>query len=535
MKVRNIILMALSCASFTLQAQGVMDAVKYSQTDILGSARYMSMAGAFGALGGDVSAISLNPAGIGVFRSSEIMTTLNLSTTYTSATNSAGVSKDSDINFMFNNFGYVGTLNTSNNSGWANFNVGFSYNKIASFNRSYKTSYNNIGTSLTNYIAEVTNYDIEQNGAIPPSDMVNDKNPETPYFDTNIPWLTTLAYNGFLIDPVDNGGNAYTGFFSPSLGDKANANLLMRESGDVSEYAISVGGNYGHRFYIGATVGLIDLRYTMRSEYGENITFQDGSNASISHTGSFALRNYLSTKGNGVNFKLGIIARPTDNLRLGFAVHTPTAYEALDYYDATLDYTKMGFDSGNGQAITGTTYTPADVYSSYYLNTPWRIMGSAAYTIGKKGLISVDYEFTGYKDTKLSDYVGDLPATYLMGEQLLNGNTIKVGGEYRVTPQLSARVGYALQMSPIASSVLNQELVVETAGTVTQYTLDRDTHYYTCGLGYRYGSVYADLAYVRKENDQDLLPFSPINGLFPEVTKLATATNSFALTVGYKF
>ena len=46
-----------------------------------GTARFMSMGGAFTALGGDISTLSQNPAGIGVFRTSEMMSNLRAALT----------------------------------------------------------------------------------------------------------------------------------------------------------------------------------------------------------------------------------------------------------------------------------------------------------------------------------------------------------------------------------------------------------------------------------------------------------------------
>src|SRR5674536_391977 len=59
-------------------AQNVDDALRYSQSFYGGTARFMSMGGAFTALGGDISSLSQNPAGLGVFRSSEITLTPQL-------------------------------------------------------------------------------------------------------------------------------------------------------------------------------------------------------------------------------------------------------------------------------------------------------------------------------------------------------------------------------------------------------------------------------------------------------------------------
>lgn len=50
-------------------AQTTIDGMSISQSDMRGTARYMSMAGAFTALGGDLSSLNQNPAGLGIYRS----------------------------------------------------------------------------------------------------------------------------------------------------------------------------------------------------------------------------------------------------------------------------------------------------------------------------------------------------------------------------------------------------------------------------------------------------------------------------------
>ena len=90
-------------------AQAAVDAYQLSHSDLRGTARFMSMGGAFTALGGDMSTLNQNPAGIGIYRSSEIGLTLNLN--FQSATTEAqGVKMTDDhTKFTFNNFGYIGT------------------------------------------------------------------------------------------------------------------------------------------------------------------------------------------------------------------------------------------------------------------------------------------------------------------------------------------------------------------------------------------------------------------------------------------
>lgn len=532
--VKNIALaLLLAVVPTSLWAQGEIDAFNYSLPELSGTARYVSMGGAFGALGGDMSAITQNPAAIGVYRSNELSMTLNFSDVNTTSNTKSYGKTGSDLSdFSFHNIGYVSTTRLDGSSGWQNFNFGTSYNRIKSFDRQYRVGYNNISTSLTNYIASVTNRDIDANGAILESDMTDGNNS---YYNTNIPWITTLGYNGYLIDPTDDG--FYSGFFNTALGDAGYADLSIREWGSIDEYTFSVGGNYNHKVYVGASLGIVDLSYSMDASYTETIEYADSDDPDVIHEGSFTMSNVLNTSGVGVNLKLGVIARPTNSLRLGAAIHTPTAYQLTDTYIAKVYYKGLGFDSSTGNAITGSTSTPSGAYSDYQLSSPWRAMASAAYVVGKAGLISAEYEYTNYAGMKLSDeYGGDFYSTNeIIDEDFKAAHTFKVGAEFRLTPVCSLRAGYWYQTSPVDTAVLNQEVIVETAGTVTNYTLERETQCYTLGAGYRIGSISIDLAYLLRDRNQDAMAFSPIDGQLPEVATLNTRTHSVSLTLGCKF
>ena len=151
--VKYVLAWAALCSSPMLFGQGVVDALKYSQQDIRGTARYMGMAGAFGALGGDITTLSQNPAGIGVYRNSDIAATIDLSN-QVSSVNTAGVkSTDNKFNFSCNNFGFVWTVRF-NQEALKNLNFGFAYNKQKSFDRTYKTSYSGItgASSLSGFL-----------------------------------------------------------------------------------------------------------------------------------------------------------------------------------------------------------------------------------------------------------------------------------------------------------------------------------------------------------------------------------------------
>ena len=555
MKKIYILTTVLCSISLMIYGQGETDALRFSQLDMRGTARYMSMAGAFGALGGDITTLSQNPAGIGVYRSSEIVTTFGFDNFSNNVSATGGKVNSSDFRFAFNNIGAIGTINTGNNSGLVNFNFGFAYNRLKTFNRNYRAKFDNLQTSLTNYIANRT-------GGIPEQDLILKDNYD-PY--NSVSWLPVLAYESSLISPLpvgEDGNQQYFGLFNgpntigyyPEDPDsKGYADLYVREKGRIDEYSLNLGGNISNKVYFGLGVGIVDIDYTQKTEYIENITnprYPDKRMAQES--GNINLSNYLQTRGTGFNFKLGLIARLTDFWRLGFAFHTPTVYTMRDEYWASVNNSAILEQSNPGEAdspfipIYRTTPDDHVYYTDYKYNSPWRIMASTAFIIGKKGIVSFDYEYTGYNKMKMSDedgvaLYGDYGYTVndLIREDFKAGHTFKIGGEYRLTPQLSLRAGYANQLSPVKATILDMNTEVITAGTQPMYNLNRSTQYFTAGAGYRFGQVYIDLAYINKLNKEDVFPYSPTfigdKADLPSVAKLTGHTNSLMLTLGYKF
>ena len=218
-------------------AQAAVDLANLSQLDLSGTARYMSMGGAFTALGGDLSTLNNNPAGIGVYRSSEVGLTLSLMNRNTETSTADVTDKHNKTLFRANNFGYVGSFNLYNNT-TPFINFGASYSRVASFDRIMSGGWGNMnGSSLSNYIAAMTNSE----GDIPSSDMqFGDR--YNPYLDSNIPWLSILAYNGYVIN--DNGnadGVIYSGLMGQ--GTYGTGEFKTREKGHVDEYNITFGGN----------------------------------------------------------------------------------------------------------------------------------------------------------------------------------------------------------------------------------------------------------------------------------------------------
>jgi hypothetical protein len=504
------------------------------------------MGGAFTALGGDLSTLNQNPAGIGVYRGNEVGFTLNLDV-QSSKTSAQGATTTNDqTKFSFSNFGYVGTTPIDNYTG-STFSWGVTYSRVASFDRVFSGGFNSLNnTSLSNFIAANTN----REGGISPSSMMYGDN-YNPYTDGNAPWLSILAYQGYVIN--DNQVNSKTNYSGlMGSGTTGAAGYNVRERGYVDEYSINFGGNIYNTVYWGLGVGITDINYTQESFYEENLdnayiaaeSTSTGDYDIVRGIGDYRLTNYLNSNGTGFNVKFGMIFKPINEFRLGIAVHTPTWYNMTDTYWGGIGYSYQPTDNSSYKSMSDFVDTN-DGYDSWYdykMRTPWRLMVGAAGVIGGQGIISVDYEYRGNNTLQLSDSYGteygDVTndvKTYYKGT-----NIVRVGGEYRVTPNFSLRAGYSYEASPVKSEAADDQVEVWTAGTIPSYTFNKTTQYVTCGVGYRYHGFYTDLAYVHRQRESTYHAYSPLfeNGTLLQTSpsaKLTDKNNQVVLSVGYKF
>ncbi len=220
MKRNNILGLALLASVGTLSAQSVADVMRYTNHNLVGTARYMGMGGAFTALGGDITTLSQNPAGIGVYRSSEIVGTLSIGGVSTSAPISGidpygrdgGNIEKNKFNIGVNNIGYVGTFMTGKRRGLISFNVGFAFNRQAGEKRSYGISQYGMKNGLSDYIADRTNEWAVNNPGTSPDELIIPEtitNTNDPFYNTDAPWLSIMGYNGYLINNVIAGNRSY--------------------------------------------------------------------------------------------------------------------------------------------------------------------------------------------------------------------------------------------------------------------------------------------------------------------------------------
>lgn len=555
-------IVCLLSVSTGLYAQSPIDAYDISRQDLKGTARFMSMAGAFGALGGDLSALSQNPGGIGVYRSNEFGITFNLDCQHNTSDYKGYKVTDSPTKFNVTMVGAVGTLKLKSTS-VPNINIGFTYNRAVSYNRTFKGNINDLKISLSNYIAGIANnYGLTESD-VRGTDNYNPYNP--PYGSPTIPYSTIIGYDSYLIDPdIINGGDTQW-YGQYGNGTTGSASYLVSESGYRDEYNIALGGNIANKVFWGMNFGIVDMSYNLSSQWQENLQnayVYDPNMGRVSQMNSqWAMNNWYNVNGTGFNYQLGLIVKPIQSLRIGFAFHTPTWYHLTEnFYPQTVTFNYpfqqvpgQHNDPGYGSLETN---NGEGGYNTINFRSPWKIIASIAGVFGSKCIVSADYEWNGYKNMEynhpswaLSDYYWDAQTPADQTNDMIktlyrNTSTIRLGMEYRVLNNLSLRLGYSYISAPVdvekvqSGDYANLIANLPTAGTLGNYRFDNTTNYITAGLGYRYKGFYADAAYVWKHQNSKYIAFSPDeynyagSAMIPDIS---FSSSQIVLSLGYKF
>lgn len=556
-------------------AQSVPSAYSISQQDLRGTARFMSMAGAFGALGGDLSTLGQNPGGIGIYRSNEIGFTVGLDMIGSKSTSGGFSNTENMTRFNLNNIGGVFTMKLPG-SVMPNLNFGFTYNKGASFNRRYKGMIPNLQTSMSNYIAGISNaYDLNE-ADVSYGDNYDPYNP--PVGTRTVPWLAVLGYYGFLTTPEVRSDESTDWYGQFGDGTSGVGAFDVEERGSVDEYNIALGGNINNVVFWGMDFDITSLDYRISSVWSESLDNAYVYNPNTERVGrmqaDWSLYDNYRLNGTGFSYRLGVIVKPIQELRLGLAFHTPTYYNLNEtYYDTHLDY-DYPFPTKDNSTWANDGYSAGN---SFNFSTPWRVIASMAGVIGNKLIVSADYEWNGYKHMKYSEadnygyydpwYDWDNPwewgdwygapsrsradngsprADYMNANDFANSmikkvyrdtHTFRIGAEFRVLPSFSVRAGYSYTTSPVTTEVKDYRVDVPGTGIMSNYSLDNQTQHVTCGVGYKHKGFYLDLAYVYKYTSSEYFPFSPdISDPASAVrSKLEFNKSSIALSMGYKF
>lgn len=474
-----------------LHSQTASDALRFSYHNNSGvsTARSLGAGGAMGALGTDFSVVSTNPAGLGWYRRSEFVITPSLATISTESklleSEDALLNKERLSKLGISNLGFVVTSSPTA-SQWTTFNFGIGLNQLANFNQRFYYDGQSVG-SIINRFQELANG----------SDGLDD-------FESG------LAYDAEALYDFDEDG-----FYDSDVELRPNA-LIYKEqtvttSGSINELAFSFAGSYNDKLLMGVTIGVPFLNYSMDKVYKESDE-GDGTDGSIPFFDGLEFIESLNTTGIGINLKAGLIYRPIQAVRLGLAVHTPTAYGLNDTYRNSMSY----FYTDNGGSKSGDAESPDGLFE-YKFRSPWRIIGGLGVVVGKAGFLSGEVEWADYTGAQFG-YSGFQDAEREVNNDIVNqlqaAANIRLGGELAFEI-FRLRAGFGLHQSPIQGDDTVNESI-------------------SAGFGIREKSFFLDLGYRHYLIEETYTPYltseAPLQFVNNDVTN-----GRFLLSLGFRF
>lgn len=477
-----IVIMAL-CG--VVRAQSDYEAFTFSQADYYGTARFMAAGGAFGATGGDFSAVSTNPASIGLYKRHELsFTPMQLVFGYSDSYYNQGAASARNFKYTVPQCGIVMANGINRGDNWKAWQFGFGFNRIMDFNSSYRANaqvYDNLGDQIAQHLNSIgTDFN-------------------------NLTGDASLAWYGYMIDTIPGYHNQYWSYFDGNLIDQ-KASVVR--SGAINEMTISFGGNYNDKLYLGATVGFPFLDFREKTVYYEQPVGTDN----IGNVRNYTLTSTQKNSGTGVNLKLGVIYQPADFVRIGASFHTPTYYWRIkDYF-----YRELYTEYSNIPNMPNSSYNYENL-NNFTLTTPLKFNVSTAFLLAKRAFISAEYEFEDYSMANLYhdnyDYTRENEA---IKDKYGISHYVRVGAEVNITQGFALRAGYRLKTSPYK---LNE----------TPY--NNTVHFVSAGLGFRGKFFFCDLAYVLRMSKDSYWLYDPTGA----PCRVSNKTHYAVATIGWKF
>ena len=492
------VIAAVVLASLPVAAQETYENAKIAATDLNGTARYVGMGGAMEALGADISTISSNPAGIGLFRKGQVSASFG----FVSQSGASPVVGGSTTNASFDQVGIVLSSRTGKES-WLNF--GFNFHKSRNFDFILSVT-----DRLVNASQNKLTYAKAKNGLL--YKVNKDGSP-----DFNSPYVTGNQLDDIYSYNLNYDPSVNTWYYADGL-ERNDAYYQYDRSheGYIGEYDFNISGNINNRVYLGLTVGIHDVHYKHYGEYTE-YNLQDAG-------GLFNMRvaDERRIKGTGVSVKAGVIVRPIEEspFRFGVYVSSPTFYKLT-----TSNFTELsdGTNHHNSREIIDSRQRTS---YEFKLNTPWVFGFSLGHTIGSSVALGATVEYTDYgamdtryitgtyynywTDTYTKESASDDVMNRHTKETLKGVATVKLGVEYKPVPELGLRMGYnyvspMYKLEGFKDGTLNSD--ASYVSSATDYTNWQATHRLTFGIGYSIGKFNIAAAYQFSTTSGEFHPF----------------------------
>jgi Outer membrane protein transport protein (OMPP1/FadL/TodX). len=463
-----------------LTAQLPEDALRMGWNIPGGTARQQAIGGAMGSLGGDISSMFVNPAGLGFYKTSEMVLTPGFSFSRSNS-NYRETDARSEVMSRFN-IGASGFVfgNSNTYSKWTSKAFAIGINRTANFNSSvYYKGENSLSSYSEAFAEELAASQID----------IGD------FQNSDLSIGTKLAIESYLIDTMTlNGETQVIGL--PEFLSSVNQENRITTTGGITEIALAFANNMNDNLYIGGAIGIPILNYNRTTEYLETDPTNDNDN-------NFNYSRYIedfSSRGVGVNVKLGLIFKPQPSWRVGLAVHSPTIYGIRDKLSARMITDAENYVAPNYGAIDASTIDAARY--KYDLVSPWRFLASGSYVIGEvadvsrqRGFITADVEYVTYGSPRFSASDAYEDDSYFKDVNNVVKNSykgafnFKVGGEMKFNT-LMTRLGVAYYTNPYRDADLNGNKMNLSGG-----------------LGYRNRGIFLDLTYVQSLNNDVHFPY----------------------------
>jgi hypothetical protein len=488
MKIKYLLLvMATVAITQRASAQYSADAIRFSGTQPGSTSRIKALGNANVSVGGDLTSIGGNPAGLGFFTKSELSITpeFNMNKTNSVYLGQSSNASRNDGNLNNASVVFYGKLNKApgedKSKGWLSVNFGANYSRTNNFYQ--KTYYTGVNpsSSISDYYADLGNTALANN----------------------------FSLNGYLEGWAEAQKLIYltNGRYEATTTLEGTQSRNIVSTGGQSDLNFSFGANYGNKFYVGAGFGITSIRYNSTSNFvEENYQYISLNQQYVS---TYSLDQ--ATRGNGFNGRIGVIYKPVEMVRVGATFTTPTWYTIDDSSSEGLA-TKYGTDKTQSD---GSNYP-----LTYRLRTPYKVAGGISVFAGKLGFITGDIEYVDYASTKLSessdnefDFSGDNADIKSFYKGAINA---RFGAEARLTPNFMLRGGYGILGSPVRNA-----------------DSDANTKTISGGLGYRFANYYIDATYMHVQSKYGQYPYE-IGELSP-LASIKNTNNNIFLTVGFRF
>lgn len=477
MKKYSLIIVFLWVAG-SAYAQNRHDVALYADDDLNGTARYQSMSGAFGALGGDLSSLNINPAGSAVFTTSAFTVSAGNYRMDTESNYFNQQSKDHASDLQFNQAGGVFVFNNMSNSPWKKFSLAVGYELNNSFENQYVIRGNGNNSIASYFSSNAQGVPLEE------LEVFSDENLTDRYMDLGNSYGFSgqqglLGYQNYIINPVTEDPSETDYVSNADFANDLYHNQRVYTSGFNSKFLVNFATQFTDQFYFGAGLNF-------HSVEREKITqFDESGYANDSNLQYVQFDNELFTYGNGFSFNLGGIAKLNNLIRVGASYQSPTWYTLTDELHQFIN-TDYYEDSASTELLYAENSPQTTLlFPDYKIQIPGKWTGSMAFIFGNNGLISVDYQYQDMANAKLKP---DNDAYFahendLIANEFKETSTVRVGGEYRVN-RLSFRAGYRFEESPYKNGL--------TMG---------DLNGYSAGIGYTFGPSRLDLGFSQSQRD----------------------------------